>query len=236
MHLILPDPHIRCNQNLDRMKWAAELILDVKPSHVICMGDFFDFESLHGKTKPDYGTVNAEVEVGMQAQDIFFSVLKKRKRKFPKLWMLIGNHDYRVYKTTWVEVDDIFDDKWELVPYVDTTPGRIIIDNIVYSHYAISGLMNRALATPPLGQSLLSSQHTSYTVGHSHSLSYATDVTADGRRIHGLSCGCYTEDEPEWAGLSSSLWWRGVVIKDNIDNGDYDLETIKLSTIRKEYE
>jgi len=39
----------------------------------------------------------------------------------------------------------------------------------------------------------------------------------------------------DWAGLTNDLWWRGVVVKHNVENGVYDPEFISLQRLKDIY-
>ena len=45
-HLVVPDPHAHPDFSNIRFDWLAQLIIDLKPDHVICLGDFGDLPSL----------------------------------------------------------------------------------------------------------------------------------------------------------------------------------------------
>jgi hypothetical protein len=51
----------------------------------------------------------------------------------------------------------------------------------------------------------------------------------------GLSAGCYFDYEADWAGASNKLYWRGIVIKRNVEDGSYDPQFVSLDAIKKEY-
>ena len=233
-HLIIPDVHLKPGHCARRMLHLAYYILDMKPDYVICMGDFNDFESLLGKI-PDKELFEAEINKSLDVQEKFFNVIRRRKRKMPKFFMLHGNHEKRLDKVPF-DYPDPFLDVWEQVPYYKSSPGILTLDNIHYSHFAVNGTSNRAMTGEQGTIELLNRHGITYTVGHSHILDYTTRVRSDEKRIHGLHCGCFTDEWPDWAGLGAMQWWRGIVFKDDVDNGDYDLNLISLYNLWKEYE
>jgi hypothetical protein len=76
----------------------------------------------------------------------------------------------------------------------------------------------------------------STTAGHTHTLDFATDTNAANERIMGLVCGVYQDYESGWNNAQSEgLWWSGVVVKREIENGCYDPQFISIKAIKKEY-
>jgi hypothetical protein len=45
----------------------------------------------------------------------------------------------------------------------------------------------------------------------------------------------YQDYKSEWAGEVNKLWWRGVVIKRNVENGAYDPEWVSIERLKREY-
>ena len=77
--------------------------------------------------------------------------------------------------------------------------------------------------------------HGSATAGDLHLLSYEVQTGIGGRRIQGLVAGCYQDHDADWAGEANRLWWRGVVIKRNVSDGNYDPEFVSIDRIKKVY-
>jgi len=53
--------------------------------------------------------------------------------------------------------------------------------------------------------------------------------------IIGLVAGCFKGGEESWAGQANRDWWKGVVIKRDIDNGIYDPEFVSMGKLRELY-
>jgi hypothetical protein len=166
---------------------------------------------------------------------------KERQYK-PRFIMLGGNHDEeRIKRLTeaTAELDGVIsvgdlcyeDYGWEYVPF--KVP--VVVDGISYCHYFASGVMGKAVGGVNMARTLLKINHQSCTVGHSHIWSEAEETRADGRKMYGLSAGCYFGHDPDFAKGSSKFWWRGLVIKENVSNGEYDLRRISYKTVRRLY-
>ena len=53
--------------------------------------------------------------------------------------------------------------------------------------------------------------------------------------IHGLVAGCFKGKSESWAGQANNEWWKGVCIKRNIRNGNYDLEFVSMERLERDY-
>ena len=66
-----------------------------------------------------------------------------------------------------------------------------VVDGIHYAHHFPSGIMGSAISGENIGRTLLTKHKVSATVGHSHLLDYAISTLPNGKKLHGLSAGCY---------------------------------------------
>ena len=248
-HLVIPDQHAHPDFNNDRADWIARLIVDVRPDVVINIGDAADMASLStydkGKRAFQGRSYKKDIDAHLDFQDRMWAPVKRTKKKLPYRVVLEGNHEHRIEKAldmspelegTISFKDYAFDDYYDdVVRYQGGTPGIIDIDGIHYAHYFVSGVMGRPVGGEHPAYSLLTKHFTSCTCGHIHVADHAIRTTVDGRRIHGLVAGVYQDYESAWAGEINKLWWRGVVVKHNVEGGSYDPEWISIDRLRKEY-
>jgi len=250
IHLILPDPHAHYLHNNDRALWAGKLIADIKPDVVINMGDTFDMPSLSGfdKGKKQFQgrTYAQDVKAGVDFNEKLWHEMRVRKRKMPRRVFLHGNHEQRIERAinTQPELEgaigyrDLQLERYydEVVHYQGDTPGLITIDGIAYAHYFVSGIMGRAIGGEHPAHALLQKKHISCTQGHTHVFEYCIDTRADGRKISGLVAGVYQDYASDWAGVVNALWDRGVIIKENVEDGQYDIRWIGIQNLKKQYQ
>ena len=243
------DTHTIPGQDLSRATLLSKLILDVKPDVVINLGDQADMQSL---CSYDRGTKNFigrtyknDIDASLEFNDRLFGPLKKAKKKLPRFVFIEGNHEERIKRALKIQTElegtislddlELKENYHDVIEYVGSTPGTIGIDGILYSHYFVTGVAGKPSTSLNSGCAYLSKFHRSVTQGHSHLFDYCTKPTADGSRINALTAGCFLDSNLEWAGQANKLWWRGVFIKYNVEDGNYDLEAISLDRLRKEY-
>lgn len=248
-HLVIPDPHSTPGQSNRRAVWAGKLINDLKPNVVVVLGDTADMSSLcsydRGRKSFIGRTYRKDIDVHGDFQERLWNTVRKSKRKLPRAITLIGNHEQRIERAIDIQPElegvigysDLQLGRFydEVVPYEGSTPGSITIHGVNYAHYLVSGISGRPISGDRLATNLLSKRLSSCVVGHSHLLDIATRTSHSGKRYYGLSAGCYQEHSPSFAGDAAKLWWRGVIVLDNVDQGSFDLRTISLDHIRREY-
>lgn len=249
-HLVVPDTHAHPDHHNERFTWLGKLIVDLKPDVVIHMGDLVDMPSLCSYEKGTRGyegrRYKKDIESGLDAQERLFAPIKAAKKRRPMMVMLEGNHEHRIQRAIdkdaahledVISLDNLEFDKfgWQVVPYQGETPSIIELDGIAYAHYFTSGIMNRPISGIHPAYHLITKQYMSCTQGHTHTTDYCVRTAANGQYLHGLVAGVYQDYISEWAGASNDLWWRGVVFKENVENGSYDPRWIGMDAIRKEY-
>lgn len=248
-HLVIPDPHAHPEFNNARFDWLAGLIKDVKPDVVINLGDHFDMPSLSGYDKGTKGfegrRVLKDLNAGLEAHERMWGPVKRSKKKLPRRIVLEGNHEHRLKRAVNSSPElegvlsfdsfgfrDFYDD---VVEYNGGTPGVIEVDGIHYAHFFISGVLGRPISGEHPAYSLLTKQFVSCTAGHVHTTDYCVRTTVTGQRVHGLISGVYQDYHSDWAGESNKLWWKGVVVKRNVEGGTYDPQWISIEELKREY-
>jgi hypothetical protein len=111
----------------------------------------------------------------------------------------------------------------------------IEIDGVWYNHYFISGIMGSAISGINAARAIMTKHMASATAGHSHLFDYAIQSGPNGRKYHGLIAGCFFEHSFDYAKAVEHLWWRGLVLKKNVVDGDYDLQQYSMERLWKKY-
>lgn len=246
VHLVIPDQHAHPDHNNDRFTWLGEFIKDLKPTKIINIGDGADMESLcsYDFNKSDFHTrrYKADVDSWLDAQERIWAPIKKAKKRKPASYYCVGNHENRINRAidnNKVMLDGIIsmsdlelERNWDHVSPFNTP---VVLDGVHYNHYFTSGVMGRPIGGENAAANLIRKQLVSCTVGHSHVLDYAVRADASGTHKMGLVAGVFQDYEADFAGPSNKLWWRGLCVKRNVANGQYDLETVSMEQLRKAY-
>jgi hypothetical protein len=249
VHLVISDQHCHYQHSNERADYLAHLIQDLRPDVVVNIGDSADMPSLSGYDKGKRSfhgrTYRADIDAHLDFQDRLWEPVKRTKKRMPRSVFLIGNHEQRISKAldlspelegtvsfSDLDLERRYD---QVVPYTGTTPGVIEIDGIQYAHYFVSGLMGRPIGGEHPAYSLLTKRFTSSTCGHSHLADFCVRTNGDGRKVMGAFVGVYQDYDADWAGECNKLWWKGVLIKRNVENGTYDPEFVSLDQLKKEY-
>ena len=168
-------------------------------------------------------------------------VLRRAKKKLPRFVRTLGNHEERINRA--LSYDPILEGTigtndlqsreygWEEYPFLD----KVEIDGILYSHYFSGGVMGRPISGDNVGRALIYKNGSSCTQGHSHTFDYAVRHNANGTVSHGLCVGVFQDYTPDYAKAQGHLWHRGVAIKRNVADGNYDLQWISMDNLKAEY-
>ena len=249
-HLVIPDQHAHPDYHNKRFEWLGKLIVDIKPDVVINLGDCADMPSLSSYDKGTKGfegkRYKDDVQCVINAQERMFDPIKRAKKRRPKFIMLEGNHEYRIARAInsdaaildgVISYSDLEYESfgWNTVRYRGATPGIAVVDGIAYAHYFTSGVMGRPVSGIHPANALLVKQFMSCTQGHTHTTDYCVRTNAAGEMVHGLVAGVYQDWFAEFAGEANDLWWKGVIIKREVQNGMYDPQWVSLDKLRREY-
>lgn len=249
IHLIIPDPHAHWEHDNARATLVSKLIADLNPDVVVNIGDTADMPSLasydQGKRAFNGRTYRSDIDSALDFNDRIWGPLKDRKKKMPRRVFLEGNHEHRIERALDLspelvgtiglkdlELDHFYND---VVLYSGNTPGTITIDGITYAHYFVSGIKGLPLGGEHPGYTHIAKLFTSSTAGHSHLLDYSVRTDNTGHKLMGMQAGCFIDFPMDWAGETNRLWWRGVVVKREVENGSYDPQFISMNALKKEY-
>lgn len=245
--------HADPRSNNDRALWLGELIYDIKPDYVIDLGDTADMQSLssHDKAKPEmlvFANYEKDIDAYNDFQEKLRHKVKKAKIKRPAYYGHEGNHENRIKKALandprvsgsryGISFGHLETSRWydEYHEYRNAAPAISVYDSVSYAHYLGAGNYGRAMSGARHAANLISKRHSSVTVGHSHRRDIYFKDDAYPRASIGLVAGCFKGREEEWAGQANGEWWKGVVIKRNIEDGVYDPEFVSLERLEKTY-
>lgn len=254
VHLVIPDPHAHPDYNNNRFSLLGRYILDLQPDVVVCLGDLADMPSLcsyeKGTGKFEGRRYAKDVAANIDANEKLWAPLieynenrarNKRKQYNPRKVLLYGNHEERILRAVnqdpvlegTIGLEDLKNELYwdEVYPFREA----VEIDGIYYCHYFTSGVLGRPISSEHTAYQMLMKQHASCTAGHIHTVDYCTRTAADGKRIQSLVAGCFLDYHADYAGPANNMWWRGVIVKREVSDGQYDLEFVSLDALTRMY-
>lgn len=253
-HLVIFDTQVRPGISLDYLRQIGEYIVRKRPDVIIHIGDHADMPSLSsydkGKRKAEGKRYEEDVKASIAGMWALLSPLKEFQHQqvmngtadlyTPRMVLTLGNHEDRINRYAnenpelhgKVSINDLKYEEmgWEVIDFL--TP--INIDGINYCHY-----FPNVMTGKPLGGSaanMLKTIGESFTMGHRQLLDVSTrSLQASGDRQWGVICGSsYVHDE-DYKGVQGNKHWRGVLVKHNVKNGDYDPLFVSMNFLEKEY-
>lgn len=247
MHLVIPDVQSKPGVRNDHMTWVGNYIVEKKPDVIVCIGDFWDMESLsiYDKGKlPFEGRryVNC-VKAGRVAMEKLLKPLadynrtaKKHEQYKPEMHFTLGNHEIRIVRIAdnnpeyegKFSLDDlgIKEYGWTVHDYLKP----VKLGGIEYAHFFSSGTMGRPVSS---AAALLRERQCSATMGH---VQY-TDIAMHKKTQQiGLFCGtCYLHDE-KYLGAQDNCQRRQIIVKHEVSEGRYDPMLVSLNFLEKAYQ
>ena len=245
--LVIPDAHAKPGVSNRRFDWLGKFIADAKPNVVVDIGDSFDMESLssydRGKLNFEGRRYKADIEAG---QDAFARVTHFANRtvggRSIRRIKTFGNHEQRIDRICEdrpefhgvFSMQDSLQHGWEGISFLRSFEYA----GVSFAHYFVSGAMGRPIGGEYQAANLIKKSFTSCVMGHSHIFDYAIRTTARGKRICGVVAGCYLDPkqyEPYAGPAGNAMWWRGLVMLRNCEDGQFDLQQISVKALEREY-
>src|SRR3990167_6228227 len=248
-HLVIPDSNAHYEHHNRRAEKLGRLIFDLRPDVVIHMGDSADMPSLSafdkGRKAAIGRTYRADIDAHLDFNERLWHTYKKNKKGMPETWFLEGNHEFRIKRAINVQPElegtvgfkDLELQRWydNVIEYDGNIPGVGVIDGVHYAHYFISGVKGLPVGGEHAATTLLTKKYGSCTAAHSHVADWSARTSITGKKLFGCVAGCYLDYHTEWAGDANKMWWRGIVIKRNVEDGVYSPQFVSLEEIEKQY-
>ena len=236
-----------------RFDWLGRFLYDLKPDYCVDLGDGADMRSLntYDTRRPDALVTQSyerDINYYNDSMDRIRHWFRHAKKKRPFMVGFEGNHENRIKKAIahdprlegekhgisfgHLQTDHWFDEYHE---YSNSAPALADYDGVLYGHYVASGNFGSAMSTKHHGYSLVEKLACSATVGHTHKFSYYHKADARPAPLNGLVVGCFKGKEEAWAGQANREWRKGVAVKRELADGNYDLQWVSMEALRKEY-
>jgi hypothetical protein len=250
-HLIVPDAQIKPGDDLSHIDWAAKAIVEYKPDVVVVIGDWWDMGSLNSHAAP--GSVELEnaryqddIDAGNEAfrrlvapmeADQARRVRTKKKYWNPRKVFLGGNHEARADRVSKNEP------KWKGIIGSHNCQTRdferheflkiVEIDGIKYCHYFPNPFSGK-----PIGGTIVNRLNhigSSFVQGHQQGFLYASKQYPDHVK-HGIVCGrFYMHDEAYRPADVQHSEWNGIVVLNEVRNGNFDIMPVSAAYLQRKY-
>lgn len=250
-HLWIPDTQVRMGVDTRHIEALGNYIEEKRFEKIICAGDFWDMRSCSNyntKEELEGQRVADDIRAGNDAMALLWKAVTKKnkmfmrnkKRKYqPEKHFLMGNHEVqleRLWKNDPRLVGLIGFDAFDIEMYgfkVHDFLKIVELDGISYSHY----FYNASTGRPYSGmmQTRLKNIGFSFTQGHSQEFAYGERQLPNGKRLHGLVAGAFYMHDEGYKGPQGNAHWRGVVVKNEVRDGEYDIMKISLDYLLRKY-
>ena len=246
-HIVIPDTQVKPGVPTEHFDWIGEYIVEQNPDVVVHLGDHWDMPSLssydnRSGRKFEGRRYKDDIKAGNEAMQRLMSPIRynnrKRKKKGPEFHFIIGNHEERIERA--IEDDphtlegvigyqDLDLRGWEVHPFLKV----VEIDGVHYSHYFSS---NNGRALGSKADTRLSQIGFSFTMGHQQGLQIANKHLANGKTLRGLIAGsCYLHDEDYMNPQGNRTHWRGIIVKHEVQDGQYCIMEVSLDYLSRKY-
>ncbi len=238
--LVIPDTQVSPEVRTEHITWIAKAVKTYRPDHVVMIGDWWDFSSLSTYTprrQIEGQRILADIDAGNRAMKQFWKPLKRMK-ELPQFHFHMGNHEWRLqrYIDDHPATDGILGlhlldlDGWNVYPFKTVNE----IEGIWFSHYFYHPMNSR-----PYGgtcHNILKNVGLSFVQGHRQGKDLASRTLPNGQVQRGLIAGsCYLHTE-EYLGPQAKESWTGVIILNDVEDGDYDILELSLRYLCRKYE
>lgn len=255
-HLVIPDTQIRPGVSLNHLNALGHYILDQRPDVIVMLGDWADMHSLSSYDRGTKAGEGARYEDDIAASKRGMEVLLEPIRSYnenrkrwkvrtyrPRMELVLGNHENRINRH--VNSYPILDGRlstgdlgyeeygWNVHPFLES----VAIDGIQYAHYFPRNAQGRIVQTnrgAPSARTQVQREGVSSTSGHLQGLDFHIQQRGD-RRDYGLIAGSFYLHEEDYLSPQGTAYWRGVVVKHEVDDGQYDPMFVSIDYLMKRW-
>lgn len=247
-YLIVPDLQLREGVPINHCHWLSQYAMDKAPDVICWLGDVADMPSLssydkRGSRSTEGKRVRKDVGAMHRGMEIIVGPWAKAGW-CPEQHVFLGNHEYRWNLALENEphmLEGMFanDDPFDFARYgIKEHPFlRIVtLDGVRYSHYFPHGPRGDVTQTKrgaPSAFAQVQRQMASATAGHKQGLDVACLPTTYGLRRGVIAGSFYLHKERYMHGLDN--YWRGLILKNNVRNGNYSLCEVEMEWLERKY-
>jgi len=256
IHLVIPDTQIRPGVPLDHLAALSNYIVHVRPDVIVQVGDFADMHSLSTYDQGRKAGEGARYEDDIQAGKLGMRTLmygieehnnrarRQKLRQYKPIQILtLGNHEHRINKhvnqypilSGRLSTDDLGyrDWGWEVHDFLEV----VELDGILYSHFFprnAQGRVVQGFRGSPSAALQVRREMQSCTSGHLQGLDFAIHQTGT-RRFYGLIAGSFYMHDEDYLTPQGTAYWRGVIVKHQVKDGEYDPMFVSMDYLLKKW-
>lgn len=250
--VVIPDAQVKPGADTTHIKHAGKLIVDEMPDVVVCLGDWFDLESLSiydkGTMAAEGRRLNEDITVGRRAMEELFKPLRalqaqqkasKKKAYSPRLVFIIGNHEQRIQRipmnapelegTVGYELLGLEDFGWEVHDFLSP----VEIGGINFIHYTPNPFSGKPYGGTALN--ILKNVGKSFVMGHKQTLDIAIRPVYNEEMQIGIIAGAFYSHDEHYKGVTGNNHWRGMLILNNVKDGFGDPSFLSLESLSAKY-
>lgn len=255
-HIVIPDCQIKPGVPTEHLFWIGKYIVHKQPEVIVCLGDFADMHSLSsydvGRKAGEGARYSEDIKAAKEAMMSLMTPIYeyndyrralKKKLYSPRMVLTLGNHENRINRH--VETYPVLDGKvstddlgyanfgWEVHNFLEV----VEIDGILYSHYFPRNAQGRVVQSrsgAPNARLQVQREGQSCTSGHLQGLDIHVQQRRE-RRDWGIIAGsCYLHEE-DYLTPQGTAYWRGIIVKNDVHDGDYAPMLVDLEYLQRRY-
>jgi len=244
-HCFIPDVQDTPETPNDHLKWAGHYIAEEKPDVVIQIGDFADFESLssydEGKKSAEGKRILKDFDSSNKAMNVLMRPIHAESDYQPELHLTMGNHEHRVSRA--VENDaklegflslenlNYKDHGWNVYDFLEIAE----IDGVHYSHFFANPMSGRPYGGANIN-TRLNTIGFSFSMGHQQCHMMGSKNLNNGNVIRGLVSGAFYLHDEDYKGVQGNTHFRGLTMKHEVKDGNYDVMEVSMDYLCRRYE
>lgn len=248
-HLYIPDTQVKPGVPTEHIAWAARYAAAEKPDAIILAGDWYDMPSLsvydEGKKSSEGRRIADDLAAGTEALELFGRELKKHAPRSysPRRYVTLGNHEERIARAVEtnaklegvLSMEDLAFKRlgWIVAPFLKP----LDVDGITYIHYCPlgpNGRVNSGKFGAPSARLQAARMARSTVCGHRQGKDVA-EIYTPGRVIRGVIAGSFYQHDEKYLTAMGETYWRGVLMLNGINKGDFDLEEMSMARLEARF-
>ena len=249
-HLWIPDTQVREGVDTKHIEALGNYIEEKRFEKILVAGDWWDMpatSNFNTALQQEGLRIRDDIDSGNRAMNLLWRAVDRRNKRTlrnkkkpyrPEKHFIFGNHEYHLERfaeshpviSDMLKYDLLNIDSHGFIKHPFLVP--FDLDGILYCHYFVSPTSTRAIGGQMDNRLKVIAQ--SFTQGHLQEFMYGERQVPSGKRLHGLVAGAFYMHDEAYK-TQGNAHWRGVVVKNDVKDGTYDIMKISLDYLLKRY-